>query len=605
MPPSDHIDVQVSRVEEIACGSCGEVINVARMPLFASLQCPKCNTKLNVPALLGQFLLLEQLGTGGMGAVYRAMDQSLGRFVAIKVMKSTLGDDPALLESFLREARAAAAINHPNIVQIYASGQEYGQPYIVMELVSGGRLDQMMAEGKSVQESRLMEIALDVSEGLKAANEANLVHGDIKPANILFDKKGTAKVVDFGLAQFVHRQQERGEIWGTPFYISPERARGGKADHRSDIYSLGATLFHALAGKPPFDGKTPTDVVLARLKKPAPDVREFNPEVHKETAAVIARMLEADPARRYPNSASLQADLREAIAASRPADTTARPKTMTGQRVPEQRGRKGAWVGWILALVLALGVAAAYVVKSQRSRPAQKPAGSAVAVVQPPVGEVFFTGAMAEQLRACSMHLASDRPMRMLGTLDQLASEVPKNSARAVWLRVLKAFPCRVDGRDRQALDLLTAVANMKNSLPPEHPSHMPQVLASYALGQVEDAAMQERVKPWPVWYRELASFARGLEEFNAGEFVSGTTHLSAYAQSRFQEPAWAYAFQPAAQHWLEVARQFEDEKRKASALAKAGKPAEARAALSAFMNRAPAFFKVHVDKAMSSLPAK
>jgi hypothetical protein len=604
--PREHIDVQVSRVDEIACGSCGEVINVSRLPLFASLQCPKCQTKLSVPALLGQFLLLEQLGTGGMGAVYRALDQSLGRFVAIKVMKSTLGDDPALLESFLREARAAAAINHPNIVQIYASGQEYGQPYIVMELVSGGRLDLLMADGKQVPEARLMEVALDVSEGLKAAHEAGLVHGDIKPANILFDKKGTAKVVDFGLAQFVTRQQDRGEIWGTPFYISPERARGGKADHRSDIYSLGATLYHALAGKPPFDGKTPTDVVLARLKKPAPDVRELCPTAQKETAAVIARMLEADVNRRYPNSASLQADLREALAAARPETAAHRPQTLVGQRAVQPKSGKGALVSWIVGLVLLAALGTGFFLMKGRKPAAAGPAatGPTAPVVQPPVGEAFFTGPAADQLRACAMHLGTARPMKMAEQLDRLAADIPKNSARAVWLRVLKALPCWVDGRDRQARDLLTAVADIKNTQPPEHVSHMPQVLAAYALGRIEEAAMQERLKPWPVWYRELASFVRGLEEFTAGDFVGGTTHLSAYAQSRFTEPPWAYAFQPAAQRWLEVARQFEEEKRKAAGIGRSGRPTEARQSLEAFLNSAPAFFKAHVEKELDGLRA-
>ena len=249
MSDHDSIDLICNRVDKMACGHCGKHLDVSSQEPFTVIECPHCGTKQTVPAQLGQFLLVEQLGAGGMGAVYRAVDSALGRFVAIKVMKKALGDDEALVESFLREARAAAALNHPNIVQIYSCGQEKGQPYIVMELVGGGRLDLMMADGKKVDEVRLLEVALDVSEGLKAANGVGLVHGDIKPANILFDKSGTAKVVDFGLAQFVNRQQEQGGVWGTPYYISPERARGGKADHRSDIYSLGATMFHALTGR--------------------------------------------------------------------------------------------------------------------------------------------------------------------------------------------------------------------------------------------------------------------------------------------------------------------------------------------------------------------
>jgi serine/threonine protein kinase len=243
------------------------------------------------------------------------------------------------VESFLREARAAAALNHPNIVQIYSCGQEKGQPYIVMELVGGGRMDQLMEDGKKVDEVRLLQVALDVAEGLKAANGANLVHGDIKPANILFDQNGTAKVVDFGLAQFVNRQQEQGGIWGTPYYISPERARGGKADHRSDIYSLGATLYHALTGLPPFDGKTATDVVVARLKAPPVKILDLAPTLQPQTAAVIERMMAADPVLRYPTSASLLADLKAALQAAK----TARSHPAAPRNITNASGVIGSW----------------------------------------------------------------------------------------------------------------------------------------------------------------------------------------------------------------------------------------------------------------------
>ncbi len=262
-------------------------------------------------------------------------------------------------------------------------------------------------------------------------------------------------------------------------------------------------------------------------------------------------------------------------------------------------------IGWIVVPLLLLAAAAIVYVLRHQPAPARPPAaGPAAPVVQPPVGEVFFTGPVAEQLRACAIHLGTARPMKMADQIDILSDQIPKNSARAVWLRVLKAMPCWVDGRDRQARDLLTAVADIKNTQPPEHVSHMPQVLAAYALGRVDEAAMQQRMKAWPVWYRELASFVRGLEEFTAGDFVGGTTHLNAYAQSRFTEPAWAYAFQPAAQRWLEVARQFEEEKRKAAATSRAGRPAEARTALEAFMNSAPPFFKKHVEEELKSVRA-
>ncbi len=263
-------------------------------------------------AQFGGFLLINKLGSGGMGVIYHAVDKELGRQVALKVMKKSLGDDAEFVQSFKHEAQAAAALNHRNVVQIYSFGPGQG-PALYRDGTGGRRrLDEMIAGGQQMPEDRALDIHLEVTEGLKAASDVGLIHSDIKPANILFGQSGEAKVVDFGLASFIGQQQQGGQIWGTPYYIAPEKARGKKVDFRSDIYSLGATLFHALAGQPPFDGATPTDVVLARLNNPAPSLRDFRDDIHPETVALVARMLEPDPSMRYPSYPALLLDMRAA-----------------------------------------------------------------------------------------------------------------------------------------------------------------------------------------------------------------------------------------------------------------------------------------------------
>ncbi len=269
----EPIDISAERVDKIACRRCGRHMDVSGVEPFSRVECPDCGTKQRVPMLLSSFLLLEVLGKGGMGVVYRALDQSLGRYVAIKVMRQSLGEDKQFVANFFREARAAAALNHRNLVQIYSCGEEHGQPYIVMELVGGSKLDAMISGGNPIDEVKALEIGVDVAEGLKAANDIGLIHGDIKPANILFDDHDNAKVVDFGLARFVRWKQdspEPSEIWGTPYYIAPEKARGQKVDHRSDIYSLGCTLFYLLHGRGPFQEETDMMVLLAHRETPIP-----------------------------------------------------------------------------------------------------------------------------------------------------------------------------------------------------------------------------------------------------------------------------------------------------------------------------------------------
>jgi hypothetical protein len=227
-------------------------------------------------------------------------------------MLKSIGENKDFVESFKREAQAVARLNHPSIVQIYSFGQEKGQPFIVMELVSGERFDKMVESQKALDQALVMRIGLDIAEGLKAADEAGLLHGDIKPENILLDDKMHAKLVDFGIASFANQGQSEG-IWGTPYYIAPEKVRRQKVDCRSDIYSLGATLFHALSGHPPFEGKTPVDVVKARLQHPARELHLVRPDIDPLIEKIIARMLEGDQNRRYPTYNSLISDMRKAI----------------------------------------------------------------------------------------------------------------------------------------------------------------------------------------------------------------------------------------------------------------------------------------------------
>jgi len=311
-PEEKAIGVLTDKVPIVVCSKCGCEIDVEDLDPFVQVECPDCSTVETVPAKLGPFLLLNLIGTGGMGGVYYAKDESLGRFVAIKVMLKSIGENKEFVESFKREAQSVARLNHPNIVQIYSFGQEKGQPFIVMELVPGQRFDKMVETKNALDQAFVMRVGLDIAEGLKAADEAAILHGDIKPENILLDEKMRAKLVDFGIATFANQGQPDG-IWGTPYYIAPEKVRRQKVDCRADIYGLGATLFHALSGHPPFEGKTPIDVVKARLNHPARALHLVRHDVDPFVEKIIARMLEAEPNRRYPNYNSLISDMRKAV----------------------------------------------------------------------------------------------------------------------------------------------------------------------------------------------------------------------------------------------------------------------------------------------------
>ena len=310
--PGPDTDIQADRVGKTTCPQCRQVLDLSGADPFTIVQCPHCKVKFTAPGKLGSFVLFKALGKGEMGATYRALEKGLGRFVAIKVMRKALGEDKQRVDGFFAEARAVASLEHPNAVRLYSVGQEKGQPYIVMELIKGKAMDKAFSRSAPMAEDRALEIAIGMARALAAAAEIGLVHGDVKPANIMLDEKGTAKLVDFGIAKFGQAGAGEGDILGTPYYVAPEAVRKEPVDFRADMYSLGATLFHALTGTPPFPG-TSADVVLnARLQREAPGLLTVRGDLHPRTAAVVARMLQSDPQRRHATYRDLLDDLQKA-----------------------------------------------------------------------------------------------------------------------------------------------------------------------------------------------------------------------------------------------------------------------------------------------------
>ncbi|MEP6810636.1 MAG: serine/threonine-protein kinase, partial [Chthoniobacterales bacterium] len=279
-----------------ACPACGAEVDTSGLEPLAPVACPKCGEKLRVQRAFDNFLLVETLGVGGMGSVYKARDIRLDRFVALKLLRKELSADPAEAARLEQEARLTAAVNHPHVVQVYSAGHAHDQIYLVMELVDHGSLDDLMAQLRRVPEAQALRAGIQVAKGLQAAHAKGLIHRDVKPANILFANVETAKIGDFGLAVTAGQHAEAAhEIWGTPYYVAPERLNNEPEDFRSDIYSLGATLFHALAGRPPIQGETTSASELRKLKSNPPDLRTVAPEISRETSRVIAQMIAPNP----------------------------------------------------------------------------------------------------------------------------------------------------------------------------------------------------------------------------------------------------------------------------------------------------------------------
>ena len=296
------------------CSGCGTPVDTTTAEPLARIPCPKCGKKVRVERSFDHFLVVETLGVGGMGTVYKARDTHLERFVALKVLRSDLGGEEDYSARLQQEARIAAAVNHPNVVQVFDSGTDRGQFYVVMELVDGGSLDDLMALQPRLSEEKVLETGIQVAKGLRAAHRRGLIHRDVKPANIMFVDEHAAKIGDFGLASTATQRWETDRvIWGTPYYVAPERLNNAPEDFRSDIYSLGATLFHALAGRPPIEGDTNSATELRELKQRPLHLETVAPDISAATARVLQRMISADSGQRFSSYDDLVTELERAL----------------------------------------------------------------------------------------------------------------------------------------------------------------------------------------------------------------------------------------------------------------------------------------------------
>ena len=260
---------------------------------------------------LGHYQIVEELGAGGMGVVYRATDTKLGRDVALKVLSRDRSVSEKDKARFLQEARAAAALHHPNICTIYEVGEDRGDLYIAMAFIAGRGVNDIVRQGPMNLE-RALKIGMQVAEGLEAAHRLDIVHRDIKSANIIVDDSGNATIVDFGIAKLAGRPTQAGEelFVGTVAYMSPEQAKGGSVDHRTDIWSLGVCLYEMIAGELPFHSEYDSAVIYQIVNQDPPSLVHRDPPVPADVAQIIRRALEKRPESRYQTVSDMLADLR-------------------------------------------------------------------------------------------------------------------------------------------------------------------------------------------------------------------------------------------------------------------------------------------------------
>jgi serine/threonine protein kinase len=419
--------------------------------LLATLEPPRETSQvLTAGDRIAHFKIADQIGRGGMGIVYRARDEKLGRDVALKVLPGDVVARPERRERFLREARAAAAVVHPAIAAVYEVGTDGETPYIAMEYVSGRTLRAVLADG-AMAVTDAIRVSIPIADAIARAHRAGVVHRDLKPENVMVDGEGHPKILDFGIARMLDTGaapvsgEDRGApfatpdgaIIGTPAYVSPEQARGRAVDGRSDVFSFGTMLFEIVCGAPPFEGPSAVDVVTAVIRDTPATPRSIAPTVPPELERIILKCLEKDPDDRYQDAADLAVDLRRLL---RQTETGGLPVPPVIER---PRGRRRVWLVGAGAAVAAIGAVVAWRMTSTEHGAASStaPAGSAAPDQAPhwidrPLATTSSQGNSAAAISpdGKTLALARDGRLVLLDVSGGATTDLPPPTTQVNWI---------------------------------------------------------------------------------------------------------------------------------------------------------------------------
>jgi eukaryotic-like serine/threonine-protein kinase len=573
--------------DSINCHSCGAILDLTSQAGFKHVECKHCGALSVVPLQFGDFLLLNVIGVGGMGAVYKAIDLPLNRYLALKILHKKLSSDTAFVASFSSEARAAASINHPNVAQAYSFGERDGQYYLAMELCDRGSLDDRITKLGKLPELEVLSIGQQIASALRTAWQRGLLHRDVKPGNILFNGDGIPKIVDFGLARARDNAAEGGpewaseQIWGTPYYVAPEKLRGKPEGVRSDIYSLGATLFHALAGRPPFDAATAGgDVAGQGVTDPALTLKESVPTVHEHTVRLITRMLARDPAERYGSYDEIIQDLTEAqvVEITEPVVTSRR-----------ERFLRTVLLGAPLAILVCAGILW-FGWKSHLIKRSSTPAGSPPADAMLAAAKVIEFKAGAPWVKpwdSAMLQLTQGRyadAVRGYESALQLAG--PSHPWQSQWIEFFEGMTLLAANRPEEANRLLTRARR----IPPK--PGVPEVIATgnfanvlieTMLGLTPLAEVEATIPRMPPWAVALTRLTAGFKYLDLGEFEKAAASFREYRKpDRLAEEPWAFDLQPLTDTLARQSDQAAATMSGIDSLGKAGKYRDALAELNA-----------------------
>ena len=539
------------------CTSCGALIDISDEEPFAAIHCPACGTAQRVRRNFDHFELQEELGAGGMGKVYRALDTKLNRPVALKVLRKEYSADLSFVAQFEKEASITASINHPNVVKVYTVGQDRGLVYIVMELVDKGSLDDLMTLQGRIAEAQVLEIGIGIAKGLNAALQKGLIHRDIKPGNILFADAHTAKIVDFGLAVLQeHASTVAGEVWGTPYYVAPEKLDNQPEDFRSDMYSLGGTLFHALAGRPPFEAETASMVALKHIKSQVVSLQAFAPDVSGSTAYVINKTLAKEPGDRYQSYDELVEHLdyaRSQMVAKLSRGPSQKP------RVVLEDARRTSWMTFgMIGAIVAGGIyvylkRADFFPTEKKGEPTPDPKAQAIVRIE-------------EGLKKARELIEAGEFEKAESMLAELEAQKDVPQPLLTWITLHRGLAMLFEGREAEAAPVFAEIENrgVYSHDPTEEKTSNFFIDVAHNLADQAPVITRVARDLNKTNYEAIAFLLYGLKNWHKGKFEDGRFLLQQFKSSRPEGTyEWISGYVPLATEYINAYVDYDEVSKK------------------------------------------
>ncbi|MEO7098843.1 MAG: serine/threonine-protein kinase [Luteolibacter sp.] len=434
------------------CHSCGNPMDVTTVAPFSNVTCPSCGKHTRVKREFGPYTLTRRHALGGMSMVFVAQDNTLGREVALKILSEEFSADERRIKAFEEEARITASFSHPHVVRVLRTGRAFGRFYIAMELVPGGHFEHQIKERGKIPEAEMLPLAIEVAQGLKAAHAAGLIHRDVKPGNILLDADGHAKLVDFGLALVTQGGKAQAtELWATPYYVPPETIEGDSEDFRSDIYAFGATLYHALAGRPSCGEETMATDVLRKAKQNVIPLSEAAPDISADTCTIIERAMAYDPKDRFSSYDDLISQLENAMVRLKSGGPSA---AEVSQSVSRRRARKKGDLIILSAagvmLFAALGGGIWWITRKEPEKIVKKPAVLETLPIIPAAGSASATD-IAKIYREAREAVASRHFEKASREFAKLGEDPNVQEPTRTWAGVEAVVAAFLDGKSAKA----------------------------------------------------------------------------------------------------------------------------------------------------------